>query len=212
MSEGGSKNCAQVQPALLDMCMDLFATHVDPNTHVYYRASPFYRLDDVQCSGTDSGSLDCAAPSCVKTQCPSTTHKDCPEYFTSQVLPSGREKYGPRFFQVSWLGGECKDFSDLKRHVPKMFHGWKIGWDNGEKTGTIIHGADKLLPGCDGTLDGPHVISKVHRSALCNLALTSHPGHHGASKVCSIELGRACPQENRHASRYSFKCDGRGRL
>jgi len=114
-----------------------------------------------QCSGTDSGSLDCAAPSCVKTQCPSTTHKDCPEYFTSQVLPSGREKYGPRFFQVSWLGGECKDFSDLKRHVPKMFHGWKIGWDNGEKTGTIIHGADKLLPGCNGTFDGPHVISKA---------------------------------------------------
>ena len=35
VSEGGFKYCAKVQPALLDMCMDLFATHVDPNTHVY---------------------------------------------------------------------------------------------------------------------------------------------------------------------------------
>ena len=106
VSEGGTKNCAKVQPASLrDMCMDPFATHVDPNTHVY-TALPEFTVWMMQCSGTDSGSLDCAAPNCDNNQC----SKDCPEYFTAFA---SQKNTGPRFFQVeSGQGnGFCERFS-----------------------------------------------------------------------------------------------------
>merc|ERR1711865_212745 len=139
-----------------------------------------------QCSGTDSGSLNCAAPSCDNNDC----SKDCPEYITSGPK-------GPRFFQVKTNGkGTCNTFSDHKRETPAPFNGWEINHLTGkgcrgitdacgENKGKQMSGADGLLPGCDGTLDGPHVISKAtmeHPSyadknivALVHKRLVMHP-------------------------------------
>merc|ERR1712166_1031275 len=109
--------------------------------------------------GTDSGSLDCAAPSCDNEKYPldNECSKDCPEYFTSQ------NNYGPRFFAVTPSGkGTCKAFfMNSNNDSPLSFHGLNVKWGTGQKKGNLIPGADKLLPGCNGTFDGPHMIHKA---------------------------------------------------
>jgi len=121
-----------------------------------------------QCSGTDSGSLDCTAPKCVKTQC----SKDCPEYITSGPK-------GPRFFQVKTNGnGTCGTFSNHRKETPAPFNGWALNHSTGrQQEGEKISGADKLLPGCDGTFHGPHVISK---------ATMEHPSYADKSWVALV--------------------------
>jgi len=112
-----------------------------------------------KCRGTDSGSLDCAAPSCDNEKYPldNECSKDCPEYFTSQ------NNYGPRFFAVTPSGkGTCKAFlMNSNNDSPLSFHGLNVKWGTGQKKGNLIPGADKLLPGCNGTFDGPHMIHKA---------------------------------------------------